>query len=163
MPRSKDPATSLGFLLNDVARLLRRNFNRRARGLRLTQAQCRALAYVARNEGIRQIGLAEILEVQPITLARLLDQLARAGLIERRPDPRDRRAFRLFLTPAATPLLEQIHALGAATRAEATAGLGRARLAELTDALESMKRNLLAAEPTLRPRAETDRNARPRL
>ncbi len=162
MPRSTDPATSLGFLLHDVARLLRRNFNRRARGLRLTQAQCRALAHVAQNEGIRQIGLAEILEVQPITLARLLDQLARAGLIERRPDPRDRRAYRLFLMPAAMPLLAQIRALGAATRAEATAGLGRARLAELTGALETMRRNLLAAEPASRQRAEIDRDARPR-
>ena len=74
---------SLGFLLADVFRLLRQNFQRRLEGSSLTLAQARALVYLSRHEGVRQVDLAEMLEVQPITLARLIDQLADAGLVER--------------------------------------------------------------------------------
>ena len=95
---------NLGFLLADVSRLMRRAFQQRLEGSSLTLAQARALIYVSRNEGVRQVDLADLLEVQPITLARLIDQLAGDGLVERRSDPADRRAYHIFLTPAAAPL-----------------------------------------------------------
>ncbi len=99
---------SLGFLLADASRLMRRLFQLRLKTSHLTLAQARALVYVSRHEGVRQIDLAELLEIQPITLARLIDQLAAAGLVERRPDPGDRRAYQIFLTAAAIPHLEEI-------------------------------------------------------
>src|SRR3546814_9002902 len=82
--RTPDPDRSLGFLLNDVSRLMRRNLNRRVQALGLTQSQWRALAYLSRQEGINQATLADTLEVQPITLARLIDRLEAAGWVERR-------------------------------------------------------------------------------
>src|SRR3546814_7154100 len=103
----RDPDQSIGFLLSDVARLLRRNFTRRAQYLGLSQAQWQALAHLARREGVNQATLAESLEIQPVTLARLVDRLQEKGLVERRPDPADRRAFCLYLTPAAAPLLDR--------------------------------------------------------
>ena len=92
------PYQGVGALLVEVGRLLRRNFNRRAQELGLTQAQWQALAHLSRKQGINQACLADLLEVQPITLARLIDRLAAAGWVERRPDPADRRAQRLYLT-----------------------------------------------------------------
>jgi MarR family transcriptional regulator, transcriptional regulator for hemolysin len=155
---------SPGFLLHDVSRLLRRNFSRRIQSLGLTQAQCRTLLHLARNEGLRQVDLAEILEVQPITLARLIDQLAELELVERRPDPADRRAFRLVLTRAAKSVLAQIRALGALTWADATADVGPARMTQFSKTLLDLKRNLLAAEPAppVTPAIEKERNVRAR-
>jgi MarR family transcriptional regulator for hemolysin len=81
---------TLGFLLHDVARLLRKRFEQRAKSHGLTRSQWQALAYLSKNEGIHQSGLAEILEIEPITLVRILDRLAERGLVERRPHPTDR-------------------------------------------------------------------------
>jgi DNA-binding MarR family transcriptional regulator len=112
------------------------------------------------------VDLAEILEVQPITLARLIDQLADLDLVERRPHPADRRAFRLILLPAAKPVLAQIRACGAETWADATADVGAARMAQFARTLQDLKRNLLAAEPAQpdaprsAPRKERDARAR---
>jgi MarR family transcriptional regulator for hemolysin len=141
-----EPEGAFGFLLHDVARLLRGNFNRRVQVLGLTQAQCRVILHLSRNEGIQQVALADILEVQPITLARLLDKLQAAGLVERRRDPSDRRAFCLSLTASAHPLLEQIWSLAADTRAAAISGVGEAQLAQFFATLRTMKENLLKAE-----------------
>jgi len=166
-PMTQELEASPGFLLHDVSRLLRRNFGRRIETLELTQAQCRALLHLSRNEGVRQVDLAEILEVQPITLARLIDQLAGIGLVERRPDPADRRAFRLVLTRAAKPVLAQIRALGAQTWADATADIGAARMAQFAKTLHDLKRNLLAAEPAQsgapRSTVEKERHVRARV
>lgn len=156
MGKSSIPENTLGFLLHDVSRLMRRSFNGRAQDLGLTQAQCRVLAHLARNEGIQQVALADILEVQPITLARLLDRLEAAGLIERRDDPRDRRVFRLHLTEIAKPLLAQIHRLGTEMTAEATAGISTADLKQLLRSLGTMKRNLLEAEAATPAVSETE-------
>ena len=78
----------------------------------MTRAQWAVLFRLDRSEGLKQSELAELLDLQPITLTRLLDRLADNGLIERRADPNDRRANRLFLTPAARPLLERLTELG---------------------------------------------------
>src|SRR5216683_818956 len=93
-----DLELSFGFLVNDVARLFGRRFDHNGRRLGLTRAQCRTLGYLARNEGINQAGMADLLEIRPMTLVRQIDRMEEAGWIERRPDPTDRRARRLFLT-----------------------------------------------------------------
>jgi DNA-binding MarR family transcriptional regulator len=141
-----EPEGSFGFLLHDVARLLRRHFNHRVQILGLTQAQCRVILHLARNEGIQQVALADILEVQPITLARQLDKLETAGLIERKRDPSDRRAFCLSLTASAHPLLDQIWEMAAESRAMAVNGLDRNTLVQFIATLQTMKENLLRDE-----------------
>jgi DNA-binding MarR family transcriptional regulator len=133
---------SLGFLLADVSRLMRRAFKQQLEGSSLTLAQARALIYVSRNEGVRQVELAELLEVQPITLARLIDQLANAGLVERRPDPADRRAYQIFLTSDAAHQLLAIEDVTSAIRAEATRGLSDKQTATVFLALRKMRDNL---------------------
>ncbi|MCG2586388.1 MarR family winged helix-turn-helix transcriptional regulator [Massilia sp. TS11] len=138
----KTDRPSFGFLLSNVARLMRGAFERELEGSKLTLAQARALVYVSRNEGVRQVALAELLEVQPMTLARLLDQLAAAGLIERRADPADRRAFRIFLTRAADPSLDIIARASAAIHARALDGLSGADAQALMRALETVHSNL---------------------
>ncbi|MEJ2761564.1 MAG: MarR family transcriptional regulator [Gammaproteobacteria bacterium] len=147
------PQNTLGFLLHEVTRLMRRNFSRR---VELTQAQWRTLAYLSRNEGINQAGLAELLEVRPITLARLIDRLEQAGWVERRTDPGDRRACRLFLTEQAGPLIKQMQRLGAKTTDQALAGFSAAARERLIENLNEIKRNLLAAEAELEKTRSTD-------
>jgi MarR family transcriptional regulator, transcriptional regulator for hemolysin len=141
MPRP-DLQRNFGFLLSDISRLFRREFNRRAGDLDLTQAQWRALAHLSRQENVRQAALAEQLEIQPMTLARQLDRLEAAGWVERRPDPDDRRAVRLHLTPAAGPLIDRIAALAGEIRGEAMAGLEAADRERLLDALCAVRANL---------------------
>jgi len=133
---------SLGFLLADVSRLMRRAFKQRLEGSSLTLAQARALVYVSRHEGVRQVELADLLEVQPITLARLLDQLAHTGLVERRPDPHDRRAYQVFLTPAAAAHLAAIEQVATAIRMDALRDLNQQQTAMVFLALQKMRDNL---------------------
>ena len=140
MPPSQE---TLGFMLVDVSRLLRRAFKQRLTGSSLTHAQARALVYIARNEGIRQVDLAELLEVQPITLVRLIDQLAGARLVERRADPRDRRAYQLYLTAKAAPQLAAIDRVAKTIRAAAMAGLTEKQSTAVMSALRTMRRNLV--------------------
>ncbi len=139
MPRLEE---SIGFLLSDASRLMRRSFEQRITGSSLTLAQARALAHVARNEGCRQVELADQLEVKPITLARLLDQLEQAELVERRPDPDDRRAYRLYLRPQADQALDDIRTAGAAMLAVALQGFSEAEADALASALRKMRSNL---------------------
>ena len=136
---------TLGFILNDTARLLRKRFEQRARHLGLTRAQWQALAYLARNEGIQQSALAEILELEPITLGRILDRLEAAELVERRRHAADRRVWLLHLKPKAHALMADMFDIGDATRAEALAGVSEADRATLTRILIAMKANLADA------------------
>ena len=130
------------FTLNDVARLLRTYADYKAAQFGITRAQWAVLVRVERAEGLNQSELAESLDLQPITLTRLLDKLCDSGLIERRPDPEDRRAKRLFLTPAARPLLEQLGALGEETMADTLAGVERASVEQMVEKLAVVKENL---------------------
>ena len=98
---------TIGFLLNDSARLFRRAFNARTRDTGITALQWRLLIYLRRHEGIRQGPLAELIEVEPITLSRMIDRLEEAGLVERRADPSDRRAWLLYLAPGADDLFDR--------------------------------------------------------
>jgi len=146
MPKLTETADEFGFLIHDVARLLRKNFNRRVQSFGLTQEQCRVILHLSRNEGIQQVELAELLEIKPITLARLLDKLQENGLIERRLNPADRRAFLLYLTPQAHSLVKKIWAIGSATRTDANKRISRGDLAMLHSVLSRVKVNLLDAE-----------------
>jgi MarR family transcriptional regulator for hemolysin len=137
-----DPGRNFGFLLHDVARLLRKRFDQRARSVGMTRAQWAVLAYVERNEGLRQRELADLLEVEPITVGRLVDKLAAAGLLERRADPGDRRAHRLHLLPAAHPALEQMKTVGSEIRIDTLRGLSRPEIDAIQRGLEIMKGNL---------------------
>jgi len=138
-----------GFLITDVGRLVGRLFDQRAHDvLSLTRAQCRVLAYLSLHRSINQATLAELLEVTPIALARLLDRMADGGWIERHPDPADRRAYQLVLTAKAERSLEQALAVGDAVRDSALAGLSREEQQQLIGLLLRVRDNLSA---TLNP------------
>jgi DNA-binding MarR family transcriptional regulator len=143
---NKDTASTLGLLVSDLARLLRRSMDRRLQSLGLTQAQWRAIARLSRGEGMTQTALAESLEIQPITVTRLIDRMERAGWVERRMHPLDRRAVQLYLAPRSQPILAQMHARAAETLDEATRGIGTGAQKQLLDTLEQIKHNLVAAE-----------------
>jgi DNA-binding MarR family transcriptional regulator len=133
---------SLGFLISDVSRLMRRRFDERARLIGVTRAQWRTLTTLARHEGLNQGSLADLLEVEPITLCRMIDRLEEAGLVERRRDPADRRAWLIFLTPKAHPLIGQLRGLAEDLFEDALSGLDTARRAALTDMLGVIRTNL---------------------
>jgi MarR family transcriptional regulator, transcriptional regulator for hemolysin len=138
-------APTLGFLLHDVARLIRKRFEQNSRGFGLTRSQWQVLAYLNQNEGINQSGLAELLDIEPITLGRIIDKLEILGLIERHAHPSDRRVWLLRLTPAARPKLSQLHKLGDLTRGEALVGISEVERVRLLETLEILKTNLTAA------------------
>ncbi|MCC4273530.1 MarR family winged helix-turn-helix transcriptional regulator [Marinomonas communis] len=130
----------LSFLLTDVKRLLRREYLKS--DLPITPMQARALVYVSRFEGLRQKALADILEIQPITTARLIDQLSDEGLVERRPDPTDRRAHCLYLTDQAQALLDDIGVVVEDVNRKAVAGLSADEIDQLLHLLKVMHSNL---------------------
>jgi MarR family transcriptional regulator, transcriptional regulator for hemolysin len=159
--RPERPDPSFGFLIHDVSRLLRKNFDRRAQTVGLTRAQWWVLVHVHRHEGCSQRMLAEILEIEPITLTRLIDRLEKAAWVERRPDPGDRRVWRLFLAEKSYPILDRMYQLGAQTREQALTGLPPEDRERLVSILTTIKTNLggresaapeaLAAEPVVAP------------
>ena len=136
---------NISFVLHDVARLLRKRFEQRARAFELTRAQWQVLACLSLHEGIHQNKLADLIEIMPITLARLLDKMQARGLIERRPDPTDRRAWLLYLTPKAHPIIEVMRSNGRKTREEAFTGLSADAQRQLLQTLCLIKSNLLEA------------------
>lgn len=139
---------SIGFLISDVARLLRRRFDERARAIGITRAQWRVMVVLSRNEGANQGALADLLEVEPITLCRMIDRLADAGHVERRRDPADRRAWNIYLTDRSRPLIEQLRGLAEEVVGEALAGLDAAALDRFTRSLHTIRDNLLAPPPS---------------
>lgn len=139
---TRSSTRELAFALNDVARLLRTCADQKAAEFGMSRAKWAVLARLDRFEGLKQAELADMLDLQPITLTRLLDGLCENGLIERRPDPGDRRAKRLFLTPAARPLLERLGILGGELMDTALAGLDASRVAALLEDLSLIKDNL---------------------
>jgi len=144
---SYDFERSFGYVLFEVARLMSKRFDQRARVLGLTRAQCQLLARLAQHEGINQARLADLLELEPISLARLIDRMEQAGWIERRADPADRRARLLYMTDKARPLFDQVMELGHETRAEALAGLPAADRDQLIDLLLHVRANLSDRAP----------------
>lgn len=134
-----------GFLISDVARLLRWNFDRQAQGLGLTRAQWAVLAHLKRCDGSQQSVLARLMDIKPITLARHLDRLEAEGWVERQDDPGDRRAKRVFLTPKSTPMLDALRQLGETVRQEALQGISQSDFELTVQTLERIKANLFAA------------------
>jgi MarR family transcriptional regulator for hemolysin len=130
------------FTFMEVSRLMKTYADQRARAFGISRAQWGVLMRLHLNEGLNQADLAEILDLQPITLTRLLDTLAANGLIERKPDPNDRRANRLYLTPAALPLLDRLNKLGADMMAEVLDGIEPAMVERMLHDLEDVRGNL---------------------
>jgi DNA-binding MarR family transcriptional regulator len=131
------------FLLHDVARLLRVDADKRARAHDMTRAQWGILIWLERQPGISQKELSELLEVEPITVARLIDRLEARGMVERRPDPRDRRIWRLHLKPAALPVLCEIARQRSDLTRMVTVGLDDDTIDTLTGTLLRMKTVLI--------------------
>lgn len=142
------------FLLHDVARLLRVDADKRARAHDMTRAQWGILLWLERQPGISQKELAELLEVEPITVARLVDRLEARDMVERRPDPRDRRIWRLHLRPQAHPLLHDIHDQRAAMARLVTDGIDE-------EALDTMIETLLRMKATMTQEAHPRRTPEP--
>lgn len=136
------------FLLNDVGRLLRTEADRRAKLHGMTRAQWGILLWLEREPGLSQRELAEILEVEPITVARLIDRLERNAMVQRRADETDRRIWRLHLTDAAHPLLVEIHEYRATLAASLTADLSKPEETALIDVLTRLKQQLSTERQT---------------
>lgn len=145
--------TALVPLLSDVARLVRRSFDARARDIGITRPQWQVLSVLARHEGVNQGGLADLLEVEPITVCRMVDRLQEAELVERRPDPADRRSWRLHLTDRGQAIIAQLRPLVEVIQAEAFEGVSLAEQAALGVVLERVRANLIR-RPAARAEAQ---------
>jgi len=137
-----NPNINFGFLVNDVARLMRARFNLTAEKFGLTLAQARVLGHLHRNEGISQVALSAILDVQPITLLRQIDRLEKAGLVERRVHPNDRRMQQLYMTPLSLPLLDKMIQVHTELHGQVLADLEPAERDQLIALLAKIRANL---------------------
>jgi DNA-binding MarR family transcriptional regulator len=146
MVAAADRLRNFGFLVRDVYRLYAKHFERCAREIDLTLAQCKVLAHLSRNEGISQARLAEVTDTDPMTMVRTLDRMQQDQWIERRPDPLDRRAYRLYLRDAARPITQRMWKLADQTRQEALAVLSVAEREQLMGLLERVHGALLQLE-----------------
>jgi len=133
---------SIGFVVNDVARMMRREFDRQATALGLTRAQWQVLAYLLREDGQQQKQLADQMDLTAITLTGLLDRLERDGWVERRNDPADRRAKRVYLTDKVQPTIQAVRRIGADVRQHALQGLSDGEQEQLMQLLQRMRSNL---------------------
>jgi len=138
----EDLSRNFGFLLNDVARLLRTAYDRRIKALGLTRSQWWVLTHLFRGDGVSQTELAETLEIEQPTLGRLLDRLQAKGWVRRDHDARDRRVWRVHLTEEVEPALRTMRAIAAELRRDALAGMSAAERERFVDALLAIKSNL---------------------
>lgn len=142
---------SFGYLLNDVTLLFRKHFDRRAVKFGLTRAQWRATKMLYHREGLRQTELAESLEMEPIAVGRVIDRLQAAGFVERRPDPKDRRAWRLYVTDQARGVIADMELIARGVRKDATQGISVPELEQALGVLNRMKENLQALDNGVSP------------
>jgi MarR family transcriptional regulator for hemolysin len=133
---------SFGLLVSDVSRLMRKEFDRRVKGTGMSRAQWGVIVQLSRYEGINQVKLADLMDVEPISLVPLLDKLQAAHYVERRPNPNDRRAYQLYLTPRTKPLLEQLEEIAVEFRDEMMAGIDEGAQRAVIDSLLTVKANL---------------------
>jgi len=138
---------NVAFLATDVGRLFRKRFNVAARQLGVTGAQWRMLAAIRRTPGINQAAIAAWLEVEAITAGRMVDRLEKAGLVERRADPADRRTWLLFLTPQADCQMENLSTFADGVFEEALTGFSPAEHTTLLALLDRVRTNLSANMP----------------
>jgi DNA-binding MarR family transcriptional regulator len=141
-PVRDDDDSNEALLMHEFARQFRVCFDRRAQRLGLTRSQWRVLRILGRNPGIRQSHLAELMEVEPITLVRMLDRMQKAGWIERREDPGDRRANSIVLTGKVDGILTQMQTISQELRQEALEGFSEQELKQLLAFLRRMKSNI---------------------
>jgi DNA-binding MarR family transcriptional regulator len=142
MPKTKSHLPQLGFLIYDIGRLLRANWIEHAQDLEMTEAQWRTIAHLTRMEGCRQTDLAQTLQIRPITLARVIDKLESAGLVQRKRHATDRRAFTLHLTREAAPFIATLSKRGDTLNKRALNGISPAEMAQLLRQLERIRGNL---------------------
>ncbi|HWS67850.1 MAG TPA: MarR family transcriptional regulator [Steroidobacteraceae bacterium] len=157
-----NPLRTFGFLLKETSRLYVQRFEQRAGALGLTLSQCKALVYLADQEGISQVQLAELTELEPMTLVRVLDRMESDGWLERRNDPADRRARRLYLKPKGKPLVDEIWHLVVLTCREAFAGIPRKHADLMIASLEKVRSNLASLEPLPMPAVSAVHSGRAR-
>jgi DNA-binding MarR family transcriptional regulator len=143
---TKTEDISFGYLLNDVTLLFRKHFDRRAVKFGLTRAQWRATKMLYHRPGLRQTELAEFLEMEPIAVGRVIDRLQSAGFVERRPDPKDRRAWRLYTTEQAHEVVDDMERIGRGLRRDATVGIDHDDMARMIAVLDRIKENLQALD-----------------
>lgn len=143
---AKTEDISFGYLLSDVTLLFRKHFDRRAVKFGLTRAQWRATKMLYHREGLRQTELAEFLEMEPIAVGRVIDRLQAAGFVERRPDPKDRRAWRLHTTEQARVIVGDMEIIARDLRKDATRGIGHDELQQALAVISRIKDNLVALE-----------------
>ncbi len=139
--------SKFGFLSYEISHCIRQRFNKAAEGIGLTHAQWRALVHLSKHENCRQIELAEILEIQPITLVRQIDLLEAAGLVRRNKDAEDRRAYRLELTPTAHAVMQAAWDIADGVEAQVLSALSAAEQETLTTLLERIKGSINAVVP----------------
>src|SRR4051794_39831478 len=138
---------TLPFEISETAHALRKAFDRRACGHGVTRAQWKVLFRLTRDPGLRQIELADMLDIEPITLSRIVDRLEEAGLVERLADPSDRRAWRLHVTARAQPLIEKLRAVADEMISDAFAGIDPAQIAITRSVLERVRENASRSAP----------------
>ena len=141
---------TLPFEIGETAHALRKAFDRRAVGLGVTRAQWKVMFRLERNPGLRQIELADMLDIEPITLSRIVDRLEEAELVERVADPADRRAWRLHVTARAQPLIEKLHLVADEMIAEAFAGIDPKDIEITRKVLARTRENASRATPISR-------------
>lgn len=141
----EQPETDFLFALFDLQRLVRHYVDKEASRYGTTRAQWAVLSKLARSEGLKQAELAELMDIQPISLTRLIDRLCDSGLIERRPDPNDRRANRLYLLPAAQPVLKSLAERRAEIMRVALGEMSAAEARRLVAQLDTVKDNIRKA------------------
>jgi MarR family transcriptional regulator, transcriptional regulator for hemolysin len=142
----EDRLRNFGFLLKEVSRRYVNRFEVRAAEIPLNLAQAKALVRLENNEGVSQARLAELADVDPMTMVRILDRMEAEGLLERRPDPADRRARCLFLTAKAKPILNEIWRLIEEIRAEVFAGVSKEERERFMGVLERLYANISQLE-----------------
>jgi len=138
---------TLPFEISETAHALRKAFDRRACGLGVTRAQWKVLFRLERQPGLRQIELADMLDIEPITLSRIVDRLEEAELVERVADPADRRAWRLHVTAKARPLVEKLRAVADEMIADAFAGIDPKEIAITRQVLGRVRENASRVVP----------------
>jgi MarR family transcriptional regulator, transcriptional regulator for hemolysin len=136
----------LPFEIGETAHALRRAFDRRAAALGITRAQWKVLLRLTRTPGLRQVELADMLDVEPITLSRIVDRLEEAGHVERVADPADRRAWRLQVTERAKPLVAKLRALGSELVEDAFAGIKPDEISKVREVLARVRENIAAGQ-----------------
>ncbi|MDN5926233.1 MAG: MarR family transcriptional regulator [Hyphomicrobiales bacterium] len=142
MASPRNTLNGFGYLLNDTARLLRRRFEQKAGGYNITSSQWRAMAQLSRNDGLTQVALAHMLEVEPMSVCRLVDRMEAGGFVARRPDPADKRAKLVYLTQRSRDLLDVMKVVAAEVYEDAFAGFEEDERLRLVGTLNRINANL---------------------